>query len=426
MSSIFDRSGVRHKKDKRKDQPALVISAPLGDVRHVSHIGRDGADFGEEHLFQQKQTRHSSPSKSQRQAYVNQHDSPIIKSAIPLHQAASIIKLDHKTESHDSGNYENTQILNLNENTNNGNINNNNNTLSTNTSSRLQVGLTPLTTNQTNGNTSTINSMVSSIASQGTGHIKIDSGLNPTPSIGHNNSVNLYPPGAPESIRVQHPSILGDGVSSSKQSMDSFSDVGSLDGMEEQGKARKEDDSTSLLGDVLAVMQLDKFANIPGNRSKYNKSELNGSLEELNSSQFTTKSDDGLVNNENNMEVISENSQEFEIGEMVISTTNTNNTSSSIDSRHSKRKPQKPGTVTHTKSLDCHTNQTSSIKSTNSAVRSLAYRNQSFQHSQKQLISTDSMSKLTNEQNTSRQPSVKLFPLKVSSESSMSADEIAL
>ena len=51
MSSIFDRSGVRHKKDKRKDQPALVISAPLGDVRHVSHIGRDGADFGEEHLF---------------------------------------------------------------------------------------------------------------------------------------------------------------------------------------------------------------------------------------------------------------------------------------------------------------------------------------------------------------------------------------
>ena len=60
----------------------------------------------------------------------------------------------------------------------------------------------------------------------------------------------------------------------------------------------------SLLGDVLAVMQLDKFANIPGNRSKYNKSELNGSLEELNSSQFTTKSDDGLANNENNMEVI--------------------------------------------------------------------------------------------------------------------------
>ena len=86
--------------------------------------------------------------------------------------------------------------------------------------------------------------MVSSIASQGTGHIKIDSGLNPTPSIGHNNSVNLYPPGAPESIRVQHPSILGDGVSSSKQSMDSFSDVGSLDGMEEQGRGRKEDDST--------------------------------------------------------------------------------------------------------------------------------------------------------------------------------------
>ena len=134
----------------------------------------------------------------------------------------------------------------------------------------------------------------------------------------------------------------------------------------------------------------------------------------------------------------SENSQEFEIGEMVISTTNTNNTSSSIDSRHSKslRKPQtqsrnlsqsqKPVPVTHTKSLDCHTNQTSSIKSTNSAVRSLAYRNQSFQHSQKQLISTDSMSKLTNEQNTSRQPSVKLFPLKVSSESDMSADEIAL
>ena len=29
----------------------LIISAPLGDFRHMAHIGRDGADFGKEHLF---------------------------------------------------------------------------------------------------------------------------------------------------------------------------------------------------------------------------------------------------------------------------------------------------------------------------------------------------------------------------------------
>lgn len=36
--------------------------------------------------------------------YVSQHDSPIIKSAIPIHQA-NLMKLENKTESHDSGNY---------------------------------------------------------------------------------------------------------------------------------------------------------------------------------------------------------------------------------------------------------------------------------------------------------------------------------
>ena len=40
-----------NKKPKKGSQDQIVISAPLGDVRHVSHIGRDGADFGEEHLF---------------------------------------------------------------------------------------------------------------------------------------------------------------------------------------------------------------------------------------------------------------------------------------------------------------------------------------------------------------------------------------
>lgn len=47
--SLFDRTAMRSRKHK-KEEP-LIISAPLGDVRHVSHIGRDGADFGEEHLF---------------------------------------------------------------------------------------------------------------------------------------------------------------------------------------------------------------------------------------------------------------------------------------------------------------------------------------------------------------------------------------
>ena len=49
---------LRRRKTNKKHPPAsassngnLIISAPLGDFRHMAHIGRDGADFGKEHLF---------------------------------------------------------------------------------------------------------------------------------------------------------------------------------------------------------------------------------------------------------------------------------------------------------------------------------------------------------------------------------------
>ena len=99
----------------------------------------------------------------------------------------------------------------------------------------------------------------------------------------------------------------------SKHSLDSLSldTVGSLNGIERSVNAEKEE-STSLLGDVLAVMDLDKFATVPGVRGKVvgkdagvSKSEVTTtSMEELNSSQFTTRSEEGLMQENSNMEVI--------------------------------------------------------------------------------------------------------------------------
>lgn len=84
-----------HKKSSTNstDMKNLTISAPLGDFRHMAHIGRDGADFGKEHIFTNSTASRSSRTKSALSGFdLTQHESPIIKSSIPVSKAVEVIK----------------------------------------------------------------------------------------------------------------------------------------------------------------------------------------------------------------------------------------------------------------------------------------------------------------------------------------------
>lgn len=438
--SLFDRSNMRPKKNKSSDQ--LIISAPLGDVRHVSHIGRDGADFGEEHLFQNQKSRNNSLNQQRgngRTSYVSQHDSPIIKSAIPIHQAANVVKLDNKTESHDSGNYTcdqnlietsnidtlesipDNQILNI---MNNNNINNNNsNHINLNKSGSI---------NSSKSNRDSRHSHKSN-KEQRRNSSKRNKNHQISGDSSSKNNTNTINTSSNNSDRIYDDRFY------SKNSLESLSDTaGSYNGV----AGESEGDSTSLLGDVLAVMELDKFRDLPGVTSR-KKVDLTGSLEELNSSQFTMKSDDNLNQNEIlNLEVISETSREFDMGDLQLS----NNTSSiehtsndslrrrlgekmilekvnSIDSNYSPTH----STPVIKQSLSAQNSYNS--RGSNSAIRSIAVRNQSFQSSQRQQILIKQNSREQNMANLSMNHNNinKLPPLKVgNSDSELSTDEIAL
>lgn len=79
------------RRSKAKSRENLTISAPLGDFRHVGHIGKDGYDFGKEEMFQKaKKISHGSVSSVFGVRNNSIQDSPIIRSSIPIQRAIEL------------------------------------------------------------------------------------------------------------------------------------------------------------------------------------------------------------------------------------------------------------------------------------------------------------------------------------------------
>lgn len=93
---------VYRSQNKRVRENAVVISAPLGDFRHMAHIGRDGVDFGEEHLFNNNSGNERKGNSGIKPLYATMNDSPIVKSSIPIVEAATMFKTDSRDSAQDS------------------------------------------------------------------------------------------------------------------------------------------------------------------------------------------------------------------------------------------------------------------------------------------------------------------------------------
>lgn len=84
------------RRSKVKERDSIAISAPLGDFRHVGHIGKDGHDFGKEDMFQKaKQMGRNSVDSvfGARNNSVTQCESHILRSSIPIQKAIENAKI---------------------------------------------------------------------------------------------------------------------------------------------------------------------------------------------------------------------------------------------------------------------------------------------------------------------------------------------
>lgn len=415
---------MKIRRGKNNLDVSLVISAPLGDFRHMAHIGRDGADFGEEHLFvssmeylletnylsndcdvdvpdgkaevyRNSLVKRNTPNTGQnnnerklsKTAYVNQHDSPIIKSAIPISQAAAIIK----TESHDSGNY-----------------------------NHFDPG-SPLTSQHS---------------------LPL---LRDTLSHDDSNSHSIYNTYSIGSQKTQndihHNDNLGDRyVMNSCESFTSDLDiVGSMNGIVKKPIPPQNigGECTSLLGDVLAVMDLPQFSSLQSTTFKRMDSKLSSdnncttnSIEEINTASCASRSqntdndsDDRiqLIDREigklsigldtdtlnDSVDIMSEKSRDFDIGGLVVNSNEHNDMnacvnlrldsngmvhkagltcttslppkpySSAFDSRYSQTMNYRHSMLEQCNSVDSSLSESSGSQSCNSAMRSINIKNYS-------------------------------------------------
>lgn len=289
---------IKSKAYRPQHDQQIIISAPLGDFRHRAHIGRDGIDFGEEYLYS-----NGIDNVVTKNTYVTQYESPLLKCAIPISQAASIIK----TESHDSGNYNNfdqssTSPMMLNK-------------------SRKSSGMTSMHGYKRNGTHSPDSDC---------------HGRCPSSSL-ENFNLNL------DTLkRLENGKFL-------KVSCDSLSDLDTVGSISLNNRSEKReslgDECTSLLGDVLAVMDRPQYNIIPGTNSyKRNISrQLSDNTFASTSADDTTRSftsqsnhteemsnlfkpdsressinQKPKANNETNVDIISGNSQDFGVGHLCV------------------------------------------------------------------------------------------------------------
>jgi len=206
----------------------LIISAPLGDFRHMAHIGRDGTDFGKEHLF----THSSKGSKKHPHAAPHHlhmtgangslhNESPIIKSSIPISKAVEMVRQQRNT------------------------INNKMQAL------KMNHGISGVA--NPNACTSSINTSDSlsdlEILQQNSGNDHV---------YGH--------------YRYQY---------SSNDADEDDEDISSHGSCGKKGVNNGDGDDCSLLADVLAVMSLPKYSNLPGNPTGFKSGESTTSCSKL-------------------------------------------------------------------------------------------------------------------------------------------------
>lgn len=201
----------------------LIISAPLGDFRHMAHIGRDGTDFGKEHLF----THSSKGSKKHPMQPAPHHlhmtgangsihnESPIIKSSVPISKAIEMVRQQRNT------------------------INN-----------KMQ-GIHGITGIANTNCTSSINTSDS---------------LSDLEILQQNSGDHVY-----GQYRYQY---------SSNDADEDDEDISSHGSCGKKG-GNGDGDDCSLLADVLAVMSLPKYSNLPGNPTGFKSGESTTSCSKL-------------------------------------------------------------------------------------------------------------------------------------------------
>lgn len=96
------------RRSKVKERDSIAISAPLGDFRHVGHIGKDGHDFGKEDMFQKaKQMGRNSVDSVFGARNNSVCESHILRSSIPIQKAIenAKVKLPSTKYAYDMGTF---------------------------------------------------------------------------------------------------------------------------------------------------------------------------------------------------------------------------------------------------------------------------------------------------------------------------------